>query len=73
MIIEFIGGHLDGTLWEVPRSLREIRVSVRKDVTSPIIESLSPTVILHVVEVWGPATEADEALHRWSLLRVDQP
>lgn len=72
LTVEIVGGMHDGAQYELPhfphqKELRLPRLSPPKYGLSPI-EPLA-----FDVEVYGPATEADFLLGRWSLLRVEKP
>lgn len=67
--VELVGGERDGEriVLPYPRELRLFRLLPVK------WAEVEPTgTVAYAVSVYGPATEADRLLNRWSLLRVEK-
>lgn len=71
MNVEILGGSHDGSVYAVPDGQHYLRLARLLPVVFDV-DPDDPMPVPMAIEVYGPATEADLYLHRWSLQRVEE-
>ena len=71
-VVQIVGGSHDGAEYAVPPGQSDLRLtriaaSVLPQMHAPDMTT-DPFDVPYTVEVYGPATEADRLLGRWSML-----
>lgn len=70
IVVQILGGSHDGAEYALPAGTRELRLA-RLLPFNPFVDN-DVTELTFATEIYGPATEADYVLKRWSLLRVEE-
>lgn len=70
-VVQILGGSHDGAEHALRPAQRDLRVPRLGAVSWRDIDPFG--TVAYVVEVYGPATDADALLNRWSLLRTERP
>ena len=68
--VQILGGSHDGAEYALPPAQRDLRVP-RLGCAVLLRDADAGEAVPYAIDVYGPATEADEMLNRWSLLRTE--
>lgn len=70
--VQIVGGSHDGAEYAIQRGQHDLRIPRRLPFSWETSDDPA-SCVAYEVEVYGPATEADRLLGRWTLLRVEKP